>query len=278
MKKIFFAFLLIIVFNKTLFPQDELKEQFQFANKLYEQGKYFDAITEFKRLQFFDEKREYEFISNFLIGKCYKEGAKLSDAIFYFSKAEIGAASSQQIFDSRIEVIKSNILRKTISRALKMIDELKADERFFRKKDTLIYWSGWAYIINGEWDKAAEQFSQVSFANSLADLCDSIDSESYSVLFAKYISYIIPGAGQFYTGNFLSGLLSLGWNVLWGYTTVNAFIEERIFDGFAVANFLWLRFYSGNIQNAEQFALIKNLEISNKALDYLQYQFSGLKP
>jgi len=39
-----------------------------------------------------------------------------------------------------------------------------------------------------------------------------------------------------------------------------------------------MRFYRGNFQNAEEFALQKNLEMSNKALNYLQYQYQGLKP
>ena len=100
----------------------------------------------------------------------------------------------------------------------------------------------------------------------------------YSVSFAKTISYIIPGAGQIYTGEYISGLLSLGWNILWGYLTIKSFIDERIFDGIVIANFLWLRFYRGNLQNAEKFAKEKNLIISNKAMNYLQFEFKGLKP
>ena len=109
-------------------------------------------------------------------------------------------------------------------------------------------------------------------------MADNIDEELYSVSFAKTISYIIPGAGQIYTGEYISGLLSLGWNVLWGYLTIRSFIDERIFDGIVIANFLWLRFYRGNFQNAEKFAEEKNLIISNKGLEYLQYEYSGRKP
>lgn len=73
-------------------------------------------------------------------------------------------------------------------------------------------------------------------------------------------------------------MLSLGWNVLWGYLTIKAFVDERIFDGFVIGNFLWLRFYVGNIQNAETFANEENVKIANKALYYLQYQYEGEKP
>jgi hypothetical protein len=55
-------------------------------------------------------------------------------------------------------------------------------------------------------------------------------------------------------------------------------VEDRIFDGLAVTNLLWFRFYRGNLQNAEKFAVEKNLQITNKSLSYLQYSYKGLKP
>jgi len=66
--------------------------------------------------------------------------------------------------------------------------------------------------------------------------------------------------------------------VLWGYFTINAFMEDRVFDGFMVGSLLWWRFYSGNIQNAEKFAIEKNVEKTNSALHYLQNDYNGKKP
>jgi hypothetical protein len=45
-----------------------------------------------------------------------------------------------------------------------------------------------------------------------------------------------------------------------------------------VADFLWLRFYNGNNQNAENFAIEKNLEITDRSLIYLQNVYRGDKP
>ena len=45
-----------------------------------------------------------------------------------------------------------------------------------------------------------------------------------------------------------------------------------------IGNFLWLRFYIGNLQNAEKFVEEENLKISNKALFRLQHEFEGMKP
>ena len=282
MKKIsyilFFILLIFIAFPKKGFSQNALQNQFDLAENLYKEGKYFDAITEFKRLIFFDFDSSYYFKSNEMIGECYKMGAKFSDAILYYTYAEMNARNQKELFDSKINIIRSNILRRTTDRALQLLNSLSKEKQSSNKKDEINYWKGWAYIFADDWESAGKYFSQIDSTKELAALCRKVHDKKYSVLFAKIISHIIPGSGQIYTGNYFSGLLSLGWNLLWGYTAIRAFIDNRVFDGFAVTNFLWLRFYNGNLQNAEKFAKEKNLKISNKALNFLQYKYNGLKP
>ena len=263
---------------ETAPAQDSAKKQFNLAQELFTSENYFDAITEFKRLLFFDNTGNYKYSSNSMIGSSYKRGAKFTDAIRHFTLAEINARNEEDIYNSRIDIIRVNILRRSTRRALKLLDSLQTDKRFKNKVDDINYWRGWAYIFANDWKSAANTFVKIDSTHQLKQLADSIDDELYSVLFAKTISYIIPGAGQIYTGEYISGLLSLGWNVLWGYLTINSLIDERIFDGLVVANFLWLRFYRGNVQNAEKFAEEKNLIISNKGLHYLQYEYTGRKP
>ena len=270
--------LLIIMLTSSVLAQNTLQQQYEFANQLFNQEKYFDAITELKRLQFFDKGNKFAFQSNLLIGKSYKEGAKFDEAIIYFVLAEIDAASNEEYFKAKIFNARTNILRRTTKQAERILNDLLNDQRFISNKNEIKYWIGWNYIFSDDWEKAYEIFNENNLDTALASLCKSVDHEKYSVNFAKYSSYLIPGFGQFYTGEYISGALSLGWNILFGYLTINAFVEDRIFDAIIIGNFLWLRFYSGNIQNAEKFAVQKNLEISNKALEYLQYSYMGERP
>jgi hypothetical protein len=270
--------LLVVQLLATSPAQDSAEKQFNFAQELFTTENYFDAITELKRLLFFDNTDGFKYTANRLIGSSYKQGAKFSDAIHHFTLAEINARNEEELYNSKIDIIRVNILRRTTNRALKLLDSLQADKRFENKIDDINYWCGWAYIFADDWESAANMFAKIDSTHELKKLADNIDNELYSVSFAKTISYIIPGAGQIYTGEYISGFLSLGWNVLWGYLTLKAFVDERIFDGIVIANFLWLRFYRGNLQNAEKFALEKNLKISNKGLEYLQYEYSGRKP
>jgi hypothetical protein len=226
---------------------------------------------------FFNETGKYSYEANKLIGLSYKQGAKFSDAIYYFSLAETNANSIEEIFESKIEIIKINILRRTTNRALSLLEELRNDERFGDKSDEINYWTGWTYIFADDWEKAASLFASIDSTYFLKTFCDSVSSDLYDVKLAKLLS-IVPGLGQFYTGEYVSGVISLGWNVLWGYLTIKAFSEDRIFDGIMVGTLLWYRFYNGNLQNAEKFAVRKNLQKTNSALRYLKVRYDGSKP
>jgi len=270
--------LIFITFTARIAAQDSFDKQYDFANQLFADEKYYDAVTELKRLLYFDRSETYNYKANILIGKSYKQGGKFGDALKHFTLAEISAANRDEIYYSRIENVRVNILRRTTKQALNLIISLEDDEKFSSKKDELNYWRGWAYMFADDWQNAAFSFGKIDSEHELKLLAEKVEGEKYSVNFAKIMSMIIPGAGQFYTGEYVSGLLSLGWNVLWGYFTIKSFVDDRIFDGIMVGSLLWFRFYNGNTYNAEKFAEEKNLKISNKALLFLQYGYEGEKP
>ena len=272
----YISFLFFFAF--VLKGQDYLSLQFDHASNLFNQKRYFDAVTEFKRLLFFDSTKSYQYEANFKIGESYKAGAKFDDAIRYFSFAEINARNEDELFESKTQIIRTNILRRTTDRALQLCTELEKDERFKYKRDTINYWRGWAFMFADDWKSAAKIFALINPYHELKLLAESTEKAKVSVTFAKVISYILPGAGAIYSGKFLSGLMSLGWNTLTGYWTINSFIEKRAFDGIVVGELLWLRFYRGAIQNAEDFAVEKNLEIANKSLRFLQNEYKGIEP
>ncbi len=276
--KIILNIILINIITINLHGQNTSEQQFNYAKSLFEKEDYFNAITEFKRLLFFDKTNHYTYAANKFIGLSYKQGAKFSDAVYHFIIAEKKSTTAEDIFKTKIEIVKVNILRRSTGRALVLLDSLYFDKRFNDKKDYINYWRGWAFIFSDDWENASDSFELISPKHELKIFADSISNEFYNVTLAKVLSIFIPGAGQFYTGEYISGLISLGWNILWGYLTVNAFAEDRIFDGFMIGSLLWWRFYTGNLQNAEKFTLEKNLNITNDALRYLKNEYTGPKP
>lgn len=273
--KLTILFILIFI---SLSGNDELENQYKFANQLFNDAKYYEAITEFKRLHFFDNENKYSFEVNYKIGIAYKYGGYYQNAIEHLSKAKIESKTAEEDIESTFQIIRVNILRRTTERALQLLNQSENDSIFENHKEEINYWRGWSYMLADSWDLAAQSFSQISEDHELKTLCEQVNNDKYSVTFATVISYILPGAGQFYTGNYFSGFMSLAWNVLWGYLTINSFMEERVFDGAAIGSLLWLRFYRGNIQNAGKLAQAENIEIANKALYYLMENYKGEKP
>lgn len=269
--------ILLIFCASTLFAQEHVERQFNFAEKLFEAGDYYDAVTEYKRALFFDESGKYDYVANYKIAMSFKYGARFDNAIHYFDKSIKNAENDKDRFRSITQKARCNILRKTPQKAIEILQNtsIKFGKAYRKQID---YWMGWSYIFEDNWETADSVFSNYSEFNELSKLCKKITNDKYSVSFAKVISYILPGAGQFYTGHYLSGILSLGWNALWGYYSVKAFTSERVFDGIVISNLLWFRFYRGNIQNAAKFAEIENARIYNQGLDYLQKNYRGLKP
>ncbi len=277
-KKNYIVLIYLLIITGYLFPQSNLEIQLNRALNLFNQKEYYDAITEFKRLNLFDTNKQFAFQSNYYIGLSYKHGAKLSDAIQYFNIAEFKAENDNEIFNAKTQIIRTNILRRTNERASRLLDELSGDKRFTDRSDQINYWRGWNFIFMDKWNNAAKIFSKIDSCKELYNLCLKVDDDKYSETLAKVLSVFIPGSGQIYTGNYISGVLSFGWNALFGYLTVHAFVDDRVFDGLMIGNFLWLRFYRGNLENAEKFAEEKNADISNAALLYLQNKYKGLKP
>ena len=268
----------LFLFTFALYAQDKSSIQLDYANNLFKSQQYFDAITEYKRLLFFNSSNDYDFTVNMQIGQCYKAGALFDNAVKFFSIAEKNATNSDQKYSAKIQQVRVNILRKTTDRALDLLNDIEKSGLFVDKKDSINYWRGWTYMIADNWHKASESFGNIASNHDLKKLCDGVLNKKVSVTFAKVISYILPGSGQIYTGNYFSGIMSLGYNILFGYLSINSFAENRIFDGIATGSLLWLRFYRGNIENAKNFAEEKNREIANNTLRYLQNNYQGTKP
>ena len=58
MRIILTKFLFLIILLENNFAQTSIEEVYSLANKLFENKNYFDAITEYKRVNYFDTKKE----------------------------------------------------------------------------------------------------------------------------------------------------------------------------------------------------------------------------
>lgn len=288
--KLIFALSLILLTYFNLAGQvlvdAALVTQYNYAKELYVQEKYFDAVTEFKRLLFFDKKGEYSYESNLLIAKSYANGGFYKNAEEHFYLASVFSRLPRQLFDVKLEQLKMFLLSRNEQKAMDALSEISYRKEFLNFNDEIIYWGGFTNLFFDRIEAAKSYFYQIegndseAFINSrfLIQVCDSVLQNQKSVSTAKILSYALPGAGQVYLGEYFSGLLSFIWNTASLYLTVDAFSSKRDFDGVMLLSLLWYRFYAGNIENTEKFAKNFNTKVLNNWLNYLQFEYKGPKP
>ncbi len=266
------TFLIFLVLSFYIHSQSDLIKQKEYADSIFFSQNYFDAIKEYKRLMFFDKEKIFTYYSLNQIARCYKYGRKFEDSYNFFSLALSEANSIKEIFDVKVNICRLNIIERKIINAHRILDDLEKDSLFKEYKSEIKYWRAWAYFFEMEYIMAMNIFNELELIE-LSNLSQKSYQNHYSVSTAKILSMILPGVGQFYTGNYLNGLGSFAWNLLSVYLTIKAFSEERIFDGTVLANFLWFRFYRGNIENAEKFAIQKNEETLHQTLQYFYSKY-----
>ena len=256
--------------------QEELSVQMAFADSLFGAGKYYDAYIEAERLAFFDTLKAGLYWSSLIRGKCLKETAQFGDARKFFETASLSTTDRGQKFEAEVEILKVLILE----RRLRQFDDrsVKLEPVFPERKKDFAYWRGWRHIFAGEWDEARESLAEAGNSAGLIALCDTAESKSFSLTLGMVMSALLPGAGQFYAGEYLNPVITMAWVAFGSWLVVDAIKAHRYFDAFVEANYILLRFYRGNLSYTYDLITRKNTEIKNGILRYLQNNHKGPKP
>lgn len=249
---------------------------FRKGKELYTRAEYFHAITELKRYLFFAPDSALHHEANLMIAAAYKKGGYYRLASPYFLNARNSAQNTHDEAAALIEHAKNEILKGSPATAQKILN--LASARSPERRDEIRYWNGIAGLFAGNLASAAAILDSLSPGDSLAALCRLGEADLVNPEVMKIISAFLPGLPQIYLGEYSSGLLSLFWCGLWGYTAATAFTADRIFDGIMTGNFLFFRFYNGNLENAELFGQNHNTRIKNSILSFYQNNYNGLKP
>ncbi len=145
MKKYFYILLLLIVSN-AFASSNRIEELMAYADSLYSSDNLYEAITEYKRLLFFDNLDSYAYEANYKIGLCYKLGGKYDDAIKHLKIAEKKSTNVNLRANAKLQIIRANILRRTIPEALLLLEQVENQMSNKINPDSIYYWRGWALI------------------------------------------------------------------------------------------------------------------------------------
>lgn len=239
----------------------DANRQFQFAERLFKQGKYLQAVGEYERFIYFFPEDNRVPRARYRIGMTYFQREKYPEAIGAFQELidhdsgeprTLNDPVTQAYFRISEAYRKLNAPGQAVAnlRNLILLAENGAVE------DEAYYRTGWIFLESGAWDRAAAFFEQISEENrqsyrlqTLADELDRIDEIPRKNPTLAGVLSIIPGAGYLYGERYRDALTAFLLNGGLMASAYFAFDNENPALG-AVISFVELGFYAGQFYGA----------------------------
>ncbi len=130
---------------------------------------------------------------------------------------------------------------------------------------------GWSYLEAKDFESAAREFGKAgddSLARTLLETKLRLKNPST----ARWLS-LLPGLGETYAGRPLFGLWAFLVNAGDTYLVIANILAGRYVDAILAYSFLWQRFYSGSMTNADKFAKQWNEREYKKTLEPIRYDY-----
>lgn len=238
-------------------------ESIEFADFLYDNGMYDDAIGEYERFLFGNPHSRTSDYALFQKAQCYFHQNLFAEARGALNELNYNTADIEVAFNARLIIGLSFVATNDLSRARFELHELSRHSSE-DKQGLIKYFFGWLDLIEGDFASATANFSftfrdsitPIHFQRSAYEIHRWFNAENPNIPekspeFAALMSGIIPGSGQVYAGDILDGFNSLVLNAAFGYLSISSFIDAKFVKGAYILYFVWKRYYLGGIRNAE---------------------------
>jgi len=274
-----FLFVIIILFSGEISGQNI--SDLSFAEMLYKTGDYYNAITEYKRVLFFNSENSSQESRGhiyFKIGLCYKNGGFTDNSLYYITKAIENETDKYLRNFYQLNITRVWMQKEEYATAEMELKDLldKNISKVFR--DSVYYYLGWNSLFEYKWTKAGNYFSKIDKTGSkLTELTNScanakalrLKSPDKAIL----LSTLIPGAGQIYCEEIFNGTISFLLNSAIIYFLIDSVKEKRYTDTAMIYFLLFSRYYPANRTNAYKYALRYNLNLKKSFLNDLIKKF-----
>jgi tetratricopeptide (TPR) repeat protein len=256
----------LIIISSFLFLQSgysqTLEQTYALAIERFENEQYDFAANYYQRVLFFDSEKKYSDSYLFLADCFFKKNDFVKAAEYYdvaYNIIQNDSLKKEIVFRKASCFLIQHNYDQAIEELFKLPDSLSTT--FKQKK---YFYSGVSYFGMEEYDKSEIYFS------SCIDASDEKAQTQLKEQFvkvrkihhlnpkvAKILSVILPGAGQFYSGDIKNGLNSLLLNSAFVILFVVTAQNYSLFDAF-ISVFPWFeRYYLGGVQHAGEIALEK---------------------
>lgn len=271
-----FSALILLPISALSFTEPALS-LLQLADHYFEQQNYPASVTEYWRFLYFSHQHPYQFYAYYKAGMAEARQNNPGEASALWRRALQLAPNAKFRLQIRYQLILTLISRQEYD--LAKIELFRMENNrvspFFKRAATLFM--GVIYLGEQSYDKARREFKRLEASGindpefqerikkidqCLAQL--SAPPHQKSPRLAKWLSTFVPGAGQIYAGQFLTGLNALALNMATSYFLYRTAERRKFRDAALVFSFLWWRYYNGNRLKAEEAAIQNNQKNQEK--------------
>lgn len=266
----------------------EENQQHRYAEQLFESGDYQAARRAYKRLLFHHPDTPLRDTADYRIAQSYYHQNLPELAERRFREFSTIHPNSPLRFQSQLMLGQLHFDAEQYALARTMLFEL-----LNRSKDVEViaaahYLRGWCYVHTSDWNKAITEFRRTDASEThrlerkkARQLADTVLNETplslKSLETAGWLSTIIPGSGQLYTGNVKEGIFAAAVTGTFIYLAADAVRERRYVDCAGISLVGW-HFYWGNRTDARRLATEYNEQREQEFIEILKRQVDGVLP
>jgi tetratricopeptide (TPR) repeat protein len=276
-----FLAVLLLIGSATFAAEMPVEKMLSFADSLFDRGDYYRAITEYERVLFFYPDHPLAPTARFQIANSYFRGERHEQALERFRaltreypNEEIGRRAYFMLGEVYYQM-------RDYGRAVDVFTMFIETYSGDRQVDAARIRIGWAYLRQGKWREASEEFQKLPPESPLHDQGKALaeGARDYpgiprkSPSLAGGLSAVLPGAGQLYIERPGDAAVSFLLNGAFIWAAAEAFHNDNDVTG-AILLFFESGWYLGNIYNAVSGAHKFNRRAEQQFLDGLKGRYA----
>ncbi len=256
----------------------ESRQLLSFADSLFNEEDYKNAVNEYKRYLFFYPDSAIAAEVQFRIATCYRNTGDLNSAISAYQSIN----DYQLIPNVQLKIAECYLFQEKYPKALEILTQFVSKNPEHKLAPRAEFLIGASYMEQKNWKFSSQAFRRVldaypqsTFATISGNLARSIarvdNLPSRSPILSSLMSTVVPGSGQMYSGRFSDGLYAL---MVITTTTAGTiyYISQERYNIAIPLGIVSAIFYSGNIYGGIQSARVFNNRQETQFLNELRIQ------
>ncbi|RKZ26835.1 hypothetical protein DRQ29_04310 [bacterium] len=232
-----------------------------FADFLFDKGLYSDAENEYERVAQLDQMTSAYDYAAYQRGICLIKMGKIKQAIDILDRLGYNAFDKDVSYRARLLRAISESALDMPRRGEFLLSDILRDMPEYSSE--IYFWRGWLRLIQYDIDDATDDFDKVCNDNPRNTFyfpraygikrwldINIDDIPQHSEYLVRWLSGLLPGAGQTYAGKPGRGINSFLLNGSMGYLTIKELLAKNYLQGATIFTTLWNRYYFGGMIQA----------------------------